>query len=125
MKFIPYLCDVMQELRPNQKWQVIDNGPSKQELIYDSENSLPIPTEDELLEESGKTEDKLNWKVLRQTRDNRLAETDWMANSDVTMSDDWKTYRQALRDLPASASPSLDSNGKLDLTSVTWPTEPS
>tara|TARA_B100000925_G_C21917271_1_gene434200 strand:- start:42 stop:392 length:351 start_codon:yes stop_codon:yes gene_type:complete len=116
MKFIPYLCDVMQELRPNQKWQVIDNGPSKQELIYDSENSLPIPTEDELLEESGKTEDKLNWKVLRQTRDNRLAETDWMANSDVTMSDAWKTYRQTLRDLPANTS---------DPINPTWPTKPS
>ena len=37
----------------------------------------------------------------------------------------WKTYRQSLRDLPASASPSLDSYGNLDLTSVTWPTEPS
>ena len=41
------------------------------------------------------------------------------------VADAWKTYRQALRDLPASASPSLDSNGELDLTSVTWPTEPS
>ena len=39
--------------------------------------------------------------------------------------DAWKTYRQALRDLPASASPKLDSEYELDLTSVTWPTEPS
>ena len=38
-------------------------------------------------------------KILRETRNNLLAETDWMANSDVTMSDDWKTYRQELRDL--------------------------
>ena len=37
---------------------------------------------------------------LRKKRNNLLAETDWMANSDVTMSDDWKTYRQELRDLP-------------------------
>ena len=36
---------------------------------------------------------------LRDRRNNLLAETDWMANSDVTMSDDWKTYRQKLRDL--------------------------
>ena len=45
--------------------------------------------------------------------------------SDLTLADAWKTYRQALRDLPASASPKLDSNYDLDLTSVTWPTEPS
>ena len=36
---------------------------------------------------------------LREQRNNLLAETDWMANSDVTMSNDWKTYRQSLRDI--------------------------
>ena len=62
---------------------------------------------------------------LRVQRNAKLAETDYLALSDVTLSADMKTYRQALRDLPASASPSLDSNGDLDLTSVPWPTEPS
>jgi hypothetical protein len=38
---------------------------------------------------------------------------------------EWKTYRQSLRDLPASASPKLDANGNLDMSSVTFPTEPS
>jgi len=38
---------------------------------------------------------------LRIKRNRLLTETDWMANSDVTMSDDWKTYRQQLRDLPS------------------------
>ena len=64
-------------------------------------------------------------RLLRLERNARIAETDWRASSDLTMSDAWKTYRQALRDLPATASPSLDSNNDLDLTSVTWPTEPS
>ena len=36
---------------------------------------------------------------LRFKRNQLLIETDWMANSDVTMSDNWKTYRQALRDI--------------------------
>lgn len=39
---------------------------------------------------------------LRKQRDQLLKETDWLANSDVTMSDAWKKYRQSLRDLPAS-----------------------
>ena len=64
-------------------------------------------------------------RLIRVERYARLTKTDWRASSDLTISDDWKTYRQALRDLPASASPSLDSNYDLDLTSVTWPTEPS
>lgn len=61
-------------------------------------------------------------EVLRMERNRRLARTDWMGNSDVTMSAEWKTYRQALRDLPSTASPSLDENG--NLTGVTWPTKP-
>ena len=36
--------------------------------------------------------------ILREKRNNLLRETDWMANLDVTMGDDWKTYRQELRD---------------------------
>ena len=39
---------------------------------------------------------------VREERDAKLAECDWMANSDVTMSDEWRVYRQALRDLPAA-----------------------
>jgi hypothetical protein len=47
---------------------------------------------------------------LRLKRNKLLAETDWMANSDVTISDDWKTYRQALRDLPSG----LDTVAKVE-----------
>ena len=64
-------------------------------------------------------------RLLRTERDRSIAMTDWRASSDLTLTDAWKTYRQALRDLPASASPKLDSNNNLDLTSITWPTEPS
>ena len=61
-------------------------------------------------------------RLLRVERDRRLADTDWWAMSDRTMTADQTTYRQALRDLPASATPSLDSDG--NLTGVTWPTKP-
>ena len=64
-------------------------------------------------------------RLLRVERDKLLAETDWMGNSDVTMASNWKTYRQALRDLPAGASPKLASDGTLDMSSVTFPTKPS
>ena len=63
-------------------------------------------------------------KLLREERDRRIALTDLRASSDLTLSNAWKTYRQALRDLPASASPKLNSDYELDLTSVPWPTEP-
>ena len=67
--------------------------------------------------------------ALRHTRDILLRESDWTQFTDSPLTDskktEWKTYRQSLRDLPASASPTLNSDGTLDLTSVTWPTEPS
>jgi hypothetical protein len=52
------------------------------------------------------------WQDLRQQRNQILAETDWTANSDVVMTDEMKTYRQALRDLPANTA---------DPVNPTWP----
>jgi hypothetical protein len=56
--------------------------------------------------------------LLRGQRNMLLSETDWMGNSDVTMSDAWTTYRQALRDI-TTQTPSDDS-----LSNITWPTKP-
>ena len=68
-------------------------------------------------------------RQVREIRDRLLAESDWTQNRDVVLLNDttWKQYRQDLRDLPASASftPKLDSNGNLDMSSVTWPLKPS
>ena len=55
---------------------------------------------------------------LRQRRNALLAETDFYALSDVTMSDDMKTYRQELRDLPEGKDTVEKCNN------VTWPTKP-
>ena len=60
---------------------------------------------------------------LRTHRNNLLAETDWMAGQDApAMSQDWKDYRQALRDFPSSSSPKIDDDGSL--INVTWPEKP-
>jgi hypothetical protein len=55
---------------------------------------------------------------LRLRRNRLLAETDFYGNSDVTMSDDMTTYRQALRDLP-SGKDTVDK-----CNNATWPTKP-
>lgn len=54
-------------------------------------------------------------KLLREERNRRIAETDWWASSDLTMSDDRRAYRQALRDI-------TDSYASLD--DVVWPAKP-
>ena len=89
------------------------------------DGSQTKPTETEVTNKVTALDAAEPMRLLRVERDSRLSKTDWRASSDLTISDAWKTYRQALRDLPASASPSLDSSYNLDLTSVTWPTEPS
>ena len=55
-----------------------------------------------------------NFKILRAKRNQLLAETDYFANTDVTMSDEMRSYRQALRDLPATTDPA----------NPTWPVRP-
>lgn len=44
------------------------------------------------------------WAALREKRNALLAETDWWASSDLTMSDEQTAYRKSLRDLPANIS---------------------
>ena len=83
------------------------------------------PTESEINAEVTRLNNAEPMRLLRVERDRLLTACDWRASSDLTLADDWKTYRQSLRDLPASASPKLDSNGNLDMSSVTFPTEPS
>ena len=58
---------------------------------------------------------KGNWERARKERNKLLADTDFYALSDVTMSDDMTTYRQALRDLPTTVEDSKD---------VVWPEKP-
>ena len=52
---------------------------------------------------------------VREERDAKLAATDWMASSDLTISDAWKTYRAALRNIPAQGG---------FPNSISWPTMP-
>ena len=88
-------------------------------------DSSTKPTESEIDAEHTRLTNAEPMRLLRVERDRLLALTDWRASSDLTLSTAWKTYRQSLRDLPASASPTLDSDGNLDMSSVTFPTEPS
>ena len=83
------------------------------------------PTESEINAEVTRLNNAEPMRLLRVERDRLLTACDWRSSSDLTLSTAWKTYRQSLRDLPASASPTLDSNGNLDMSSVTFPTEPS
>jgi hypothetical protein len=63
-------------------------------------------------------------KRLRKERDRLIAETDWWVLPDRTPTDEQLAYRQALRDLPTTATPVLDPTSPLGISGVTWPTKP-
>tara|TARA_R100000353_G_scaffold42953_1_gene34235 strand:- start:6 stop:356 length:351 start_codon:yes stop_codon:yes gene_type:complete len=110
--------DALMSLKPNGLYTWVGSD-------YENLTGSDKPTESEIDNELIRLTNAEPMRLLRVERDARLAACDWRASSDLTLADVWKTYRQSLRDLPASASPKLDSNGNLDMSSVTFPTEPS
>ena len=112
----------LQALKPGAQWTLRGDEYSGLEWLDGKQTK---PTEIEVNSKIAELDSAEAMKLLREERDNRIAKTDWRASSDLTLASAWSTYRQALRDLPASASPKLNSSYELDLTSVTWPTEPS
>ena len=116
------VTNALQALKPGAEWVLRGSEYSGLDWLDGSQTK---PTETEVNNKIAALDAAEPARLLRAERDTRIAKTDWRASSDLTLASAWTTYRQALRDLPASATPKLDSEYELDLTSVTWPTEPS
>ena len=114
------ISNALMSLKPGAEWVLRGEDYSGLEWM----DSGQQPTEQEVKAKIIELDAAEPMRLLRIERNKKIAETDWRVLSDQTTSDDWINYRQALRDLPASASPKLNSDYELDLTSVTWPTEP-
>ena len=108
-------------LKPGAEWTLRGNDYSGLEW---RDSSQTKPTETEVNSKISELDNVEAMRLLRIERDTRIAKTDWRASSDLTLTDAWKTYRQALRDI-TKQTPPLNKKYELDLTSVTWPTEPS
>jgi len=80
------------------------------------------PTEEEIQAKLTELKAAEPMRLLREKRNQLLAQTDWRFRSDLTPSQAWFDYCQALRDLPANSTPTLDENGQL--TGVNWPPAP-
>ena len=119
--------DALVSLRPTASFTWVGNDYSGLEWL----GSGSAPTDAEIITEMNRLNTAEPVRLLREKRDELLAETDWVVTkateTGVAVSGAWKTYRQELRDLPASATPKLnpESEYELDLTSIKWPTEPS
>ena len=118
------ISTALSELMPTSPFGITDDDYSTIQWM-DSGNSLP--TIDVINAKIAELDAAEPMRLLREERFRLLAECDWTQGADVpnSIKTAWQTYRQQLRDLPASASPKLDEFYELDLSSVTWPTKPS
>ena len=89
---------------------------------YDENGNVISLDENKISEKQKEIENLEAIRIMREERNRLLQETDWRFRSDLTPSQEWIDYSQALRDLPSTASPKLNDNGQL--TNVTWPTKP-
>ena len=120
------ITEALMLLKPEAEWAVRGGNYSDIEWL---DKTQIMPTEEEINAKIAELEAAEPARQVREIRNRLLAESDWTQSRDVVLLNDttWKQYRQDLRDLPASASftPKLDSNGNLDMSSVTWPLKPS
>jgi len=122
-----YISDAIQVLKPKAQFVLRGNTYAGIEWLDDSQTK---PTEDEVNTKVAELKTAEPMRLLRKERDKRIATSDWRITKAKETSTNiptaWKTYRQALRDLPAGSDPKLiDDTDFLDMSSVTWPTPPS
>ncbi len=118
------ILEALKELKPEAIWTL--NGNNYSDLNW-QDSSKTKPTEAEINAKISELDAAESMRLLRKERNSLLNKTDWTQNDDVPTETQtkWQTYRQQLRDLPATASPTLDSDYNLNFSSVNWPTEPS
>lgn len=98
-------------------------------IEWGSSNSESKPTEEVLTAKIAELDALEAKKLLRVERNELLRLCDWVVvraqETSTAVPSAWVTYRQQLRDLPATADPKLDSDYELDYGSFTWPAKPS
>ena len=122
----PYIVSALLALKPGAEW--ITRGDNYSDIEW-LDKSQTIPTEEELNNKIAELQAAEPFKLLRKERNRRLAECDWVVTKNAeygyNISKEWRTYRQALRDLPSiTYKPELDEFGNLKMDSVAWPTPP-
>jgi len=115
------ISQALVSLAPGAEWAM--NGNDYNQLQWFSED-IPKPTILEVEAKIAELRAAEPMRLLRVERDRLIAETDWWVLPDRTPTSEQLAYRQALRDLPSTASPVLDPTTRLGISGVTWPIKP-
>ena len=109
------------ELAPEAQWSM--NADDYNQITWFS-TDIPQPTILEVEAKIAELRAAEPMRRLRIERDRLIAETDWWVLPDRTPTSGQLAYRQALRDLPSTATPVLDPTTRLGISGVTWPIKP-
>jgi len=120
------LMDAIQALRPGAECNIRGDVYSGIEWLDKAQH---MPKEEEVNAKLSQLQAEEPFKLLREERNRRLAECDWIVTKNAeyghNISEEWRNYRQALRDLPSiTYKPELNEFGNLKMDSVAWPTPP-
>ena len=115
------VTEALLKLVPGAEWSLVDEDYNQLEWFSED---IPKPTILEVEAKIVELKAAEPMRLLRQERDRLIAETDWWVAPDRTPTDEQLAYRQALRDLPTTATPVLDPMTELGISGVTWPTKP-
>ena len=95
-------------------------------ITWDNPSASGLPTDEQIIAKAKTLASDNAVNALRQTRDFLISQSDWMGNQDYNMSDAWKTYRQALRDITTTITDDAVRSAMADdINHSSWPTKPS
>ena len=117
--------NIIEILIPDSKFYINQNDYST--LVWYDNNVQPKPTEEEIINKMNEFFSGYEYEILRYERDKLLENSDKYTLSDFPHNSDekkqeWLTYRQQLRDITTTQTPSLDSIG--NLINIVWPSIP-
>jgi len=115
----PEYMDALFKMYPGKWCWSFPNGPIEYENMVWHDEDIPKPDEESVAKVYEELLREHPWKELRQERNRRLAEVDWVFSTDYQIEDtlyrEWLAYRKALRDLPSTTE---------DPVNPTWPEKP-
>jgi len=122
----PPIVSALEALKPKAQWTLAGDSYANLEWLDEIQTK---PTQEELDAKLIELKAAEPHRLLREERDKRLTACDWVVAKHTEhgkmVPEDWKIYRQALRDLPSiSYRPELNEFGDLKMNSVAWPTPP-
>ena len=115
----PEYMDALFKMYPGKWCWSFPSGAMEYENMVWRDEDIPKPTKGEVAKVYEERLREHTWKELRQERNRRLAEVDWMFSGDYKIDpeiyQEWLVYRKALRDLPSTTE---------DPANPTWPEKP-